>query len=91
MAKRFSKNVSGFSIYFKQGNPFIKNVIDKSPASRAGLKNGDEIIAIEGTVVEKLNSKIIRDYFHKEGKKLKLVIKRGSKLKYTEIKLRALI
>lgn len=91
MNLKYSINVSGFNIYFKLGKPFVKNIIDRSPASKAGLKNGDEIIAIAGVVVEKLDSDKIREYFDQEGKKLELVIKRGSKLKYTEIKLRALI
>lgn len=91
MNRKYSVNVSGFSVRFSNGKPFIKNVIDHSPATRAGLKNGDQIIAIAGNVIEKLTSSEIRDYFEKEGVKLELVIKRGSKLKYTEIKLKALI
>lgn len=91
MSKRYDINVSGFSVYFNNGRPFVKNVIDHSPATRAGLKNGDELIAIGGIVVKDLTSDSIRDYFRKEGVKLELVIKRGSKLKYTEIKLKSLI
>lgn len=91
MSKTYSVNVSGFDIFFKDGKPVIKNVIDRSPATRAGLKNGDEIIAIEGVVTKDLTSQKIREYFVKEGERLKLVIKRSSKLKYTEIKLKALI
>ncbi len=91
MSKKYNVNVSGFSIHFKNGKPIIKNVIERSPATRAGLKNGDNIIAIEGTVVEELSTEEVRDYFSKEGVKLKLVIKRSGKLKYTEIKLKALI
>ncbi len=91
MAKKFSTNVSGFTVFFYEGRPFVKNIIDRSPASKAGLKNNDEIVSINGTVVEKLGSDTVRDSFKKEGGKLKLVIKRGSKLKYTEIRLRALI
>ncbi len=91
MSKRYNVNVSGFNIFFREGKPVIKNVIDRSPASRAGLKNGDVIVAIEGTVSEDLTAQQIRDYFETEGVRLKLVIKRGSKLKYTELKLKALI
>jgi len=91
MSKKYMVNVSGFNISFQRGKPMVKNVIDRSPASRAGLKNGDFIISIEGTVVEDLTSDQIRSYFDNEGKRLKLVIKRGTKLKYTEIRLRALI
>ena len=91
MAKKYELNVSGFSLFFKSGRPFIKNVIERSPASRAGLRNGDEIISIDGVVANKLDPAVIRDYFRAEGARLKLVIKRGSKLKYTEIKLKSLI
>ncbi len=91
MSKKYSVNVSGFSILFKKGKPVVKNIIDRSPATRAGLKNGDYIIAIEGVVVEDLTTDEIRGYFSQEGTKLKLVIRRGRKLKYTEIKLKALI
>ncbi len=91
MSKKYNVNVSGFNIYFKNGKPIIKNVIDRSPATRAGLKNGDNIIAIEGIVVEEMSTEKVRNYFSKEGAKLKLVIKRSGKLKYTEIKLKALI
>lgn len=91
MNKRFATNVSGFTIFFNSAKPYVKNVIDRSPASRAGLKNGDELIAIDGKIVENLHADEIRAYFEEEGKNLELVIKRGSKLKYTEIKLRSLI
>lgn len=91
MSKRYNLNVSGFTVYFNDGRPHVKNIIDHSPATRAGLKNGDEIIAIAGVVVAELTSDAIREYFKNEGIKLELVIKRGSKLKYTEIKLKSLI
>ncbi len=91
MDKKFKVNVSGFTIFFNQSRPFVKNVIDRSPASKAGLHEGDEIIAIDGKVVENLDSDEVRNYFKNAGKKLEIVIRRGSKLKYTEIKLKALI
>lgn len=91
IGKEYKVNVSGFKITFVGGKPFIKDVIEHSPATRAGLRNGDEIIAIEGQVVDKLNHKEIREYFTEEDKRLKLIIRRGSKLKYTEIRLKELI
>ena len=89
--KRYNENVSGFSIYFRGGKPFVKNIIDHSPATKAGLKNGDELIAIGGVVIEEIETGTIRSYFNKEGEKIELVIKRGTKLKYTEIRLKSLI
>jgi len=91
--KKLFVNVSGLSIIFKKGVPIIKDIIERSPATRAGLKNGDEIISINGQFVKDMNQDLIREAFKsEEGIKLELVIKRGeAKLKYTEIILKALI
>ena len=91
MSKKYKTNVSGFSIAYRGGKPFVKDIIEHSPATRAGLRNDDEIIAIDGKVVENLNHSEVRSYFEKAGEKLELIIQRGSKLKYTEIRLKELI
>ena len=84
-------NLSGFNINFKQGRPFIKNVVDQSPADKAGLRNGDEIISINGQLVEVMLTDDIRQAFAKEGERLEIVIKRNRKFKYTEFTLKSLI
>lgn len=91
--KKYKTNVSGFSITYRNGKPFVKDVIEHSPATRAGLRNGDELVAVDGKVVENLNHSEVRGYFEKVGekRKIELVIRRGSKLKYTEIRLKELI
>lgn len=91
LSSPYKVNVAGFSLNFIDGKPYIKDIIEHSPATRAGLRNGDEIVAIEGQVVEKLNHQVVREYFSEDGARLSLVIKRGSKLKYTEIRLKKLI
>jgi predicted aspartyl protease len=87
----YEVNTSGFNINFLRGKPFIKNLIDQSPADKAGLRNGDEIISINGKLVKVMVADDIRRSFVKEGEKIEIVIQRNRKLKYTEFTLKSLI
>lgn len=87
----YEVNSSGFNINFKQGKPFIKNLVDQSPADNAGLRNGDEIISINGKLVEVMLTDDIRQAFLKQGEKVEIVIQRNRKFKYTEFTLKSLI
>jgi predicted aspartyl protease len=87
----YQVNSSGFSIYFKKGQPFVKDVVDKSPARKAGLKEDDQIISLNGVLVEKLARQEIRNLFFRPGTMVKMVVMRGNKLKYTEVELVELI
>ena len=89
--RRYKINSSGFSIYFKKGQPFIKDIVDRSPARRAGLKEGDQIISVNGELVENMAKQAIRSSFFEVDAVVKLVILRGNKYKYTEIRLKELI
>ena len=84
-------NASGFSIYFKKGVPFVKDIIDRSPARKAGLKEDDQIISMNGELVETLEKQEIRNTFFRPGTVVKMVVLRGVKFKYTEIQLEELI
>jgi len=84
-------NSAGFNIIFIEGKPYIKNLIDRSSADLAGIRNGDEIISINSTLVENITAKEIRNSFFKNGEKIAVVIKRKKKYKYTEFVLKALI
>ncbi|RLD23445.1 MAG: hypothetical protein DRI71_05310 [Bacteroidetes bacterium] len=87
----YETNLTGFNISFKKGKPFIKNVVDRSPADKAGLRNGDEVISINGNLVENISSEEVRQAFLANGDKIEIVIKRNRKFKYTEFILKALI
>jgi len=91
LESEYSINHTGFTLNFEEGKPMIKNLIDRSPADKAGLRNGDEIISINGVLVENMTSQEIRDSFNKEGETVAIVIKRNNKYKYTEFKPRPLI
>lgn len=91
MGSNYTINASGFNLVFKSGKPYITNVIDRSPADKAGLKSGDEIISINTILVANLTSTEIREYFKKPGNSIEIVIKRNKKLKYTKFTLKSLI
>lgn len=91
IGKEYEVNLSGLSIAFVGGKPFLKNVVDRSPADKAGLRNGDEIISINTVLVENMPPGKIRQSFLITDKKINLVIRRNNKYKYTELKLKPLI
>jgi predicted aspartyl protease len=89
--RKFKTNAAGLSVFFNSGQPYIKDVVDRSPASKGGLKNGDQIISINGELVENIDKKEIRSIFFQSGTQLDIVIMRNGKLKYTEVNLQELI
>ena len=91
IGRDYEVNKSGFNIQFTNGLPFITNVIDRSPADLAGLRNDDQIISINGVLVEEMEPEKIRDSFTQAQEKIELVILRNNKFKYTEFRLKPLI
>lgn len=82
----YAVNLTGFTLIFESAQPVIKNLVERSPADKAGLRSGDQIISINSVLVEDMTAAEIREAFRKEGETLALVIKRNNKLKYTELK-----
>jgi predicted aspartyl protease len=89
--QEYSINLTGFNLSFQDGNPVIKNMVDRSPADKAGLRNGDQIISINSVLVENMSSEEIRNAFNREGETIAIVIKRNNKFKYTEFRPKPLI
>lgn len=66
---RFDYAYSGLSLYQVEEKIFIDDIVEKSPAAKAGLKNGDELISVNTNLsgniqqyenmLQKLNEKII--------------------------------
>jgi hypothetical protein len=56
-----------------------------SPAYEAGIREGDELVSLDGTPVEKLSLKILRETSHGEaGTKVAIVLRRdGKQVEYT--------
>ena len=62
----------------------IMQVIDKSPADKAGLKSGDQLLRINGVKPETLTAAVQVVRSLKPGKKVKLLILRDGKEKTIE-------
>ena len=80
----------GLGIYVTQNpdnkNIVVTNVMDNSPASKAGLKRFDEIIAVDGTSLEGLAySKSVNMLKGQEGKRVILTLLRDKKQINTEL------
>lgn len=78
-----------------EGNDFktlkVRQLIEDSPATAAGVREGDLIAAVNGTATSKLSLEQIRRMFKMNGKSYLLSIKRGSERVQIRMRLRRLI
>jgi len=69
----------------------VKQTIEGSPASVAGLREGDIISAVDGKPALNLTLERVRQMFKKKGRSYRLNIERGAQMIQTKIKLKRLI
>jgi hypothetical protein len=69
----------------------VTGVIDRSPAERAKLQEGDRVIRINGTPAETLSLGEILEVLKREGETVSLRVQRGSQQLDVELALRKLI
>jgi hypothetical protein len=78
-----------------EGNDFktlkVRQLIEDSPATAAGVREGDVIVAVNGTLASKLSLEQVRKMFKKAGQSYLLSIKRGDDKINVRIRLRRLI
>ena len=74
----FDYSYTGLGMYFIQGKIIIGEIIDGSPAAKAGLKAGDEIIAINNNFSK--NILIYKNMLQIAFESFKLIINRNNKL-----------
>lgn len=72
-------------------NLVINEVTANSPGAEAGLKEEDELVAVDGRPVSELGLDQVRQMFKQEGKEYLLNIKRGEQTLQISIKLRRLL
>ena len=69
----------------------VKQIIDGSPASTAGLREGDIVSAVDGKPASRLTLEQVRQMFKQKGRGYRLNIERGDQTFQTIIKLKRLI
>lgn len=95
MKVSFERDMSGLDLKAKGDNYrtfVIENVEEGSPAEKAGLLMGDEIISINGQMASQLRlSEIYKMLQKKEGKEIKIFVKREQDYIFTSFILKRII
>jgi hypothetical protein len=90
--KRFDQpdvfDLSGLSVFRRNGKAVIDSVAAESPAGRAGIQPHDVILAIDGVRAEKVHLETLRTRLCADGKKIKLRVSRDGKEHDVEFTLR---
>ena len=69
----------------------VLRVIDGSPAAAAGIREGDEIVAVDGRPASELSLEALRNRFVEAGKQRELAVRRGAQTLQVRITLRKLV
>ncbi len=85
----FDYSYSGIELYFINGLIIIGDVAKGSPGEAAGLKEGDEVIAINKNFSQNLNQYKIA--LQVPGEKVKVVFRRDGKLMEVEFKVKSIL
>lgn len=92
--ERYEYDMSG-ALLVAEGRDFksfkIRQVMENSPASEAGLRVGDVILAVNSKPASKLTLEQVRQMFKQEGRSYRLSVKQDERKIQTNIKLRRLI
>jgi hypothetical protein len=94
LAESFEYDMSGIRLR-AEGEDFktlrVQRVVENSPATEAGVREGDLISAIDGKPTAELSLSQIKDMFKQEGKEYLLGLIRGDEKKQIKLKLRRLV
>jgi predicted aspartyl protease len=91
-AEKDELDKSGLLIAWKDGKFLVQNIFEDSPAKKAKIEPGEEIISINNEPVSKYSLSQLRDILTgKDGTKIKLQLKKDDKLREVSFKLKSLI
>lgn len=85
----FDYNYTGLELYYVDGKVLIGDVAEKSPAEKAGLKEGDVVIAIDKNFNQSLQQ--FKYTLQNAKGKLKIIISRGDELLQMELKVKSIL
>ncbi len=80
----FDYAYTGLSLYSFDGKIYIDDIVKGSPAEKAGLKNGDEVISVATNF--KGDIKVYEKLLQKAKESIKIIIKRADKMELHEIR-----
>jgi hypothetical protein len=84
----FDYSYSGVELYFIEGMILVGDVAKGSPAEACGIKEGDEVIAVNKNFSQNLNQYKIA--LQAPNEKVKLIIRRDGELKEFEFKVKSI-
>jgi hypothetical protein len=87
-AEPFDYSYSGLELYLVDGEVMIGDVAVGSPAEKAGLQEGDIVVAVDKGFNQSLGQ--MKAALQQEGKNIRLIIRRGTELIQKEFKIRSL-
>ncbi|MFN8288632.1 MAG: aspartyl protease family protein [Chitinophagaceae bacterium] len=85
----FDYSYSGMELYLVNGKIVVGDVAKGSPAETAGLKEGDEVVAINKNFSQNLNQYKVA--LQTPNEKVKLILRRGDKLFDLEFKVKSIL
>lgn len=85
----FDYSYSGLELYFVEGMIIVGDVAVGSPAEAAGIKEGDEVVAVNKNFSQNLNQYKIALQVPNE--KIKLILRRDNELKEIEFRVKSIM
>ena len=84
----FDYSYAGIELYLIQGIIVIGDVAEGSPAEKAGIKEGDQVIAVNKNFAQNLNQYKLA--LQTPNEKIKIIIRRGGQLKEIMFKIKSI-
>jgi hypothetical protein len=85
----FPVDASGLRIVFRStASLVVLNVEDESPGAIGGVKNGDEVLRLDGKAPSELTRDLLCEIKAQEGKTIQLSLQRGNEVKEVDILLK---
>lgn len=88
-SEAFDYSYSGIELYFIEGLIIVGDVAKGSPAEAAGVKEGDEVLAVNKNFSQNLNQYKIA--LQAPNEKVKLILRRDNAIKEIEFKVRSIL
>ncbi len=79
---------TGMQWIWRNGRPLVESVETGSPAARAGIRRGDEVMSIDGHKAGACTKKTMELLLCGEGRKVRLVIRRGDEVRDVPLRLK---